>query len=84
MSSRGFARESVESIESIGSVESMKAGGGTHDVRPESPIFGPFSLSHHHGAELRHLPNTKLRKKRLKIKIHTLDLDLVLQPEFHV
>ena len=54
MSSRGFAREfvesagsvesiesveSVESIESVGSIESMKAGGGAHDVRPVSPIF---------------------------------------------
>ena len=57
MSSRWFAREfvesagsveSVESIESFGSIASMKAGGGA-----------PFSPSHHHGAELRHLPNTK-------------------------
>jgi hypothetical protein len=36
MSSRGFAREFVESV---GSIESMKAGGGAHDVRPVSPIF---------------------------------------------
>jgi hypothetical protein len=39
MSSRGFAREFVESVGSIGSIESMKAGGGAHDVRPVSPIF---------------------------------------------
>ena len=36
MSSRGFAREFVESVESV---ESMKAGGGAHDVRPVGPMF---------------------------------------------